>query len=156
MSTRQRGDSLTQLDEAVTLERRERFGIVGLVACRDRAERLGVAPEMIAMPAFAACAAVLDDAIKVQVRRHDQQWLESARLWVTLVEEPGGKKTPAINAAIAPLHDIEISWREEDVPKLDGYKLQQHLHDQKLKSRKPEDQLDLLFGGSNEPPGSLG
>ena len=103
------------------------------------------------MPALAACAAVLDDAIKVQVRRHDQQWLESARLWVTLVEEPGGKKTPAINAAIGPLHDIEIAWREEDAPKLDAYKLQQHLHEQKLKSRKPEDQLDLLFGGSTEP-----
>jgi hypothetical protein len=117
----------------------------------DRSERLGVAPEMIAMPALVACAAALDDAYVVQVRRHDQQFVESARLWVAIVEEPGGKKTPAINAAIAPLHEIEISWREGDAARLDAYKLQQHFHEQKLKSRKPEDKLDLLFGCSTEP-----
>jgi hypothetical protein len=105
----------------------------------DRAERTGVAPEMIAMPALAACAAALDDHHVVQVRRHDKQWVESARLWVAIVEQPGGKKTPAINAAMGPLHDIEIAWQNEDRPKFDNYERQQHLYEQQLKSR---DQLN--------------
>jgi hypothetical protein len=82
----------------------------------DRAERLGVKPELIAMPALAVCAAAIDDRVVVQVRRYDQQWHESARIWIAIIEEPGGKKTPAINAAVSALRDIEAVWRSEDAP----------------------------------------
>jgi Bifunctional DNA primase/polymerase, N-terminal/Protein of unknown function (DUF3987) len=87
----------------------------------DRAELLGVDPALIAMPALAACAAVLDDRHVVQVRQHDDQWTESARLWVAVVEEPGGKKTPAIRAALAPAQEIENTWYNEDLPKQAEY-----------------------------------
>jgi hypothetical protein len=97
-------------------------GVAEFVA--DRAERLGVDHAMIAMPLLAVCAAALDDRHVVQVRRHDQQWVESARLWVAIVEEPGGKKTPAIAAAIEPIRAIENRWIEEDTSKLTNYQLE--------------------------------
>jgi hypothetical protein len=99
----------------------------------DRAERLGVKPELIAMPALGVCAAAIDDRVVVQVRRHDQQWLESPRIWVAIIEEPGGKKTPAINAAVSPLRDIETVWRSEDAPALQKYEIDLERHKVKLK-----------------------
>ena len=80
----------------------------------DKAERLGVDPSMIALPALAVCAASLDDRYQIQPQVHDHEWKESARLWLAVVEEAGGKKTPAINSAIAPLNRIEARWAEQD------------------------------------------
>jgi hypothetical protein len=94
----------------------------------DRAERFGVDAALIAMPALVACAGCLDDKHVVQVRRNDQQWVEAARIWVMVIEEAGGKKTPAINAAMAPLRDIENAWRAEDTEKLQEYELQREVH----------------------------
>lgn len=80
----------------------------------DAAERLGVEPAMIAIPALVACAAAIHDDIKIQPRVLDTKWTESARLWVAVVAESGGKKTPAMEAAIRPLKDIEGRWARED------------------------------------------
>jgi hypothetical protein len=119
----------------------------------DKAERLGVTPEMIAMPALAACAAALDDKHVVQVRRNDQQWTESARLWVAIVEEPGGKKTPAIKAALDPLQEIEMAWGKDDAPKFDLYRLQKHSYEQQLKrSKTPADYAQLAFTPEPQKP----
>jgi hypothetical protein len=101
----------------------------------DRAERLGVKPELIAMPALAACAAALDDRVVVQVRRYDQQWVESARLWVAVIEEPGGKKTPAISAAVSPLRNIEAAWRSDYAPAFLQYQIDMERYKSKLKER---------------------
>src|SRR4051794_35251102 len=57
----------------------------------DKAERLGVDPAMIALPALAVCAGCIDDRHVVQVRRNHQEWVESPRLWVMIIDEPGGK-----------------------------------------------------------------
>ena len=81
-----------------------------------------------------------------------QQFVESARLWVALVEEPGGKKTPAINAATQPLRDIERAWLDQDAPKFDIYNLQKHSYDQLKNSRKPEDQLQFSFTPEPQKP----
>jgi hypothetical protein len=106
----------------------------------DRAERLGVDPALIAMPALAVCAVALDDRHVVQVRQYDDQWTESARLWVAIVEEPGGKKTPAIRAALAPAQEIENAWYNEDTPKQAVYtmRLEGYREDVKKFSKKQE------------------
>lgn len=80
----------------------------------DTAERMGVDPAMIAIPALAVCAAALHDGITIQPRVHDTKWTESARLWLAMVAEPGSRKTPAINAATRPLREIEGRWQQED------------------------------------------
>ena len=70
---------------------------------RKQAEVMGTDPAGVAMACLTVCAAAIPDGLKVQVKRHDQGWTQSARLWTALVGNPSAKKTPAINAASAPL-----------------------------------------------------
>ena len=94
----------------------------------DKAERLGVDTSMIALPALAVCASALDDFFRVQPKAFDAEWTESARLWVAVVEEAGGKKTPAIDAAVAPLRTIEAGWTEADASLLAAYDLEEKVY----------------------------
>jgi len=120
---------------------------------KDRAGRLGVDPAMIAMPALAVCAAALDDRHVVQVRRYDQQWVESARLWVAIVEEQGDKKTPAINAAVGAAHEIESIWMDEDAPKLTRHLVEQDAYQEERKkaAKLPDIERELWSLLSNPP-----
>jgi hypothetical protein len=117
----------------------------------DRAERLGVKPELIAMPALAVCAAAIDDRVVVQVRRYDQQWLESPRIWVAIIEEPGGKKTPAINGAVSALRDIEVVWRSEDAPALQKYEIDLERYKAQLKKHCSDTDADDASSGFLQP-----
>ena len=83
----------------------------------DAAERLGVEPSMVAIPALVVSAAALDDGIQIQPREHDTEWTESGRLWAAVITPPGGRKTPAINTALKPYHKIEERWQTEDAAK---------------------------------------
>ena len=68
---------------------------------KDAAERMGVTPEMIAIPAVAVAAGAVPDEFMIQPKEHDTTWKESARLWVGMIADPGQKKTPALKAAVA-------------------------------------------------------
>lgn len=70
-------------------------------------EMMGADPAGIAAAALGACAAAIPDRIKLQVKRHDPYWLESARIWVALVGSPSTKKSPIISAATGPICKID-------------------------------------------------
>ncbi len=70
---------------------------------RTQAGMIGVDPGGIAMAALTVCAGAIPDAIKLQVKRHDPDWLESPRLWTALVGNPSTRKSPIISAASRPL-----------------------------------------------------
>jgi hypothetical protein len=73
---------------------------------------MGVDPGGLAMAALAVCAAALPDHTQLQVKRHDPNWLEAARLWVGLIGNPSTKKTPVILRATKPLKRIDAEmWR---------------------------------------------
>lgn len=67
----------------------------------------------IAVSALAVCAAAIPDKIKLQVKRHDAGWLESARIWVSLVGPPSSKKSPILAAAVRPLRRIDTELARE-------------------------------------------
>lgn len=94
----------------------------------DVAVRLGVDPAMVALPMLATCAGCIDDRIHLLPLQHDTSWRESARLWIALVADSGQKKTPAINAALAPLRAIEREWMATDTDALRRYEEQQAIH----------------------------
>ncbi|MGU3493673.1 DUF3987 domain-containing protein [Xanthobacteraceae bacterium A53D] len=73
----------------------------------ERAEQMGVDAGGLAMAALVTCAAAIPDDIKLQVKRHDPDWRESARLWVALIGNPSTKKTPTISTAVRPLREID-------------------------------------------------
>jgi hypothetical protein len=78
----------------------------------DEAELMGVDPSGLAMAALTVCAAALPDHTQLQVKRHDPNWLEAARLWVGLIGNPSTKKTPIILRATKPLKRLDAElWR---------------------------------------------
>ncbi|WLB58004.1 DUF3987 domain-containing protein [Bradyrhizobium japonicum] len=70
-------------------------------------ELMGVDPGGLAAAALAVCAAAIPDSIRLRVKRHDPNWLESARLWVAPIGDPSTKKSPLISAAAAPLKRLD-------------------------------------------------
>jgi hypothetical protein len=61
----------------------------------------------IAAGALAVCAAAIPDDIKVQVKRHNPDWQEAARLWVALVGPVSSMKTPIMATVVRPLRSID-------------------------------------------------
>jgi hypothetical protein len=73
----------------------------------DRAVTLGADESGLAVTALAVCAGAIPDAIQLQPKRHDREWVESARLWGLLIGDPSTMKTPIILAAAKPLKLID-------------------------------------------------
>jgi hypothetical protein len=85
---------------------------------RDQAQLIGLDPAVIGMSALAICAAAIDDRIRIQPKRFDPTWTESARLWIAISGDPSAKKSPGINKAAGPLRAIDHRWREDSDAKL--------------------------------------
>jgi hypothetical protein len=79
----------------------------------DEADRLGVDPSMLAIPACGVVAAAIDNRIQIQPMEHNTGWLERALLWLLMIAPPGGRKTPAMNKATEPLRGIEQEHRKQ-------------------------------------------
>jgi DNA polymerase I-like protein with 3'-5' exonuclease and polymerase domains len=93
------------LPQGLLPETIERFAV-------DEAELMGVDASGLAMAALTVCAAVLPDHTQLQVKRHDPNWLEAARLWVGLIGNPSTKKTPIILRTTKPLKRLDAElWR---------------------------------------------
>lgn len=74
---------------------------------RVQGELMGADPARLAVAALVTCAAAITDYIRLQVKRHDPTWTESARIWAALVGSPSTKKSPILSAATAPLCRID-------------------------------------------------
>lgn len=80
----------------------------------DQAALMGIDPSFIAMPAIVAAASVIHDGIKLQPKRNDPTWLESARLWVALVGDPSTMKSPAISKATRHVRSLDAKLAEQN------------------------------------------
>ena len=79
----------------------------------EEGDLTGADPSGLAVAALAVCAAALPDHTQLQVKKHDPNWLEAARLWVGLIGNPSTKKTPIILRATKPLKRLDAElWRE--------------------------------------------
>lgn len=88
---------------------------------KDQAELMGVDPAIIGMGALAVTAACLDDRIKIQPKRYDPTWTESARLWITPVGDPSTMKSPGLSKAMTPAFKINDEWRKDADEKWTAY-----------------------------------
>jgi len=96
----------------------------------------------IAVSALAVCAAAIPDKIKLQVKRHNKSWLESARIWVSLVGSPSSKKSPILSAAVSPLRKIDAEMARQYAEQKSRYdKLDK---DEKAKTELPKQTRLLL------------
>jgi hypothetical protein len=84
----------------------------------EESELMGADCGGLALGALAVCAAALPDHTMLQVKKHDPNWLEAARLWVGLIGNPSTKKTPIILRAAKPLKRLDADmWRDYLVAK---------------------------------------
>ena len=80
---------------------------------RIQADQMGADPAGLAMAALAVCSAAIPDRIALQVKRHDPNWRESARIWVALIGDPSTKKSPIMGAALRPINAIDTRLFQE-------------------------------------------
>lgn len=94
----------------------------------DCGQLIGVDPALVAIPALVACAAALHDDIKIQPKRHETGWRESARLWCAVVGQPSVRKTPAIMRGTSRLRHIDADLARENQRQAADYadQLEQH------------------------------
>jgi Protein of unknown function (DUF3987)/Primase C terminal 2 (PriCT-2) len=80
-------------------------------------ETMGADPAGLAMAALTVCGAAITDDIKLQMKKHSEDWNESARFWTALVGLPSFKKTPAMMAAAKALrkrdHELLRQYQSE-------------------------------------------
>ena len=87
----------------------------------DRSTTMGCDMSGIAVGALAVCAGAIPDDIKLQPKRNDTEWLESARLWVLQIGDPSIMKTPSISAATKPLRRIDSEMAHEYQKAMDAW-----------------------------------
>ncbi|WP_211620948.1 DUF3987 domain-containing protein [Halomonas sp. PGE1] len=102
----------------------------------DQAELLGVDPGIIGMAGLTVIAACIDDRIRIQPKRFDPTWTESARIWSAPVGDPSAMKSPALAKAMNPAKKIDAKWRKEGD---EAYKKYQREHAKWEKRAAKED-----------------
>lgn len=100
-------------------------------------ELIGVDPAMVAIPALVACASALHDDVKIQPKRFETGWTESARLWCAVVGSPSVRKTPAIKRATKRLRKIDHDLADDNARQQAAYSEQmEHFKEAKKEAKK--------------------
>lgn len=73
----------------------------------DISERLNCSIDYVAIAVLAGAGAVLGNSVGVWPKEHDETWIVHPSLWGGIVGSPGSMKTPALNAALKPVHELE-------------------------------------------------
>jgi hypothetical protein len=105
----------------------------------EQGELMGADCSGLALSALAVCAAALPDHTMLQVKKHDPNWLEAARLWVGLIGNPSTKKTPIILRTAKPLKRLDAEmWREYLAAEeaYDGLSNEERKHAERPKQRR--------------------
>ena len=87
----------------------------------DTATRMGVDPTTVALGAIVTCASVIHDDWRLQPKRHDRTWTESARLWGCIVGDPSTLKSPVVMACTRIIDRMEAESRRQHDDDMDRY-----------------------------------
>lgn len=90
---------------------------------KDQSALLGSDHSIVAMTALVAAAACITDGIKLQPKRMDPTWTESARLWVGVVGDPSTKKSPSISKAVRHVKRLEARLAEKNAAAYGDWKV---------------------------------
>lgn len=118
---------------------------------RDIAERMQVPMDMPASAMVVALAGAVSRRATVQPKRYDTGWVVTPNLWGGVVAPPGYKKSPVIEAAIAPLASIDRDWATAYSAELAEYQESADAHELKLQAHR-ELSKSAIKRGSEAPP----
>ena len=90
---------------------------------KDTSIRMGVDPTSIALGSLVTCASVIHDDWKVQPKRHDKTWTESARVWGCIVGDPSSMKSPVIMACTRVIDRLEADARKRHDADMEIYEI---------------------------------
>jgi hypothetical protein len=79
---------------------------------QDIADRMQCPLDFVAIPAIVALGSVIGRKVGIRPQQKTD-WLEVPNLWACIVGPPGTMKSPAVKAALAPLHRLEHEARKE-------------------------------------------
>ncbi len=108
----------------------------------DRAARaIGCDVSMVAVPMLAVLASLVGNSRRVSIKR---RWNEPSILWTATVLKSGGGKSPAFDAAIEPLQQIQHELIQRFTRERDAYETAKLTYDRDLAKWKR--------GSGDEPP----
>ena len=117
----------------------------------DQSEIVGSDPGIIAISALVACAAVANDAIRLQPRLRDPTWTERPCLWGAFVGDPSVKKTPAVRRAISHVKRMDMDEGERSAAAMAQYRTDAKIH-AKAEARYVKAAADGSAGTAPTPP----
>ena len=80
----------------------------------DVSDRVGAPPAFAVVSALAAISGAIGSKLRIQPKEFDSGWTEPAFLWFGIVEAPGGRKSPIIAQATAPLSAADARKAKQD------------------------------------------
>lgn len=121
----------------------------------DTSIRMGVDPTTVALGSVVTCASVIHDDWRIQPKRHDRTWTESARLWGCIVGDPSSMKSPVIMACTRVIDRLEAESRRRHNADMEIYE-ERHATWKKAKNteepepRRPKLSRYLVEGATME------
>ena len=80
---------------------------------KEAAAAIGCDPAMVAVPMLAAGGGCIGSTRRIGIKR---KWEEPAIVWAAIVAPSGSHKSPALDAAIDPIRDIQRGWMKDRRP----------------------------------------
>ncbi|WGT48906.1 DUF3987 domain-containing protein [Thioclava nitratireducens] len=91
----------------------------------SESRRKGVPKAFAAAAALSAVAGALGNGLTICPRLRDTDWRVPCCLWVALVDDPGGGKSPIISAALRPLRELDGERFRAAKPALERWEAEQ-------------------------------
>ena len=101
----------------------------------DTAERMQCPPDFVAVSAICALSAVIGNKVRVRPKANDD-WEVVPNVWGAIIGRPSAMKSPSMKAALAPLHALEASYREQFEGEREHYQAELELADIAARSAK--------------------
>ena len=93
----------------------------------DIADRMQVPIDFVVAPLLVALGAVIGRRALIQPKTNDSSWRFPPNLWGGIVGRPARKKTPAIDAALAPLRRLEHEAQVQNAEMKEAYEAELEL-----------------------------
>ena len=88
---------------------------------RDVTERMQVPMDYPATVTLLCLAGAVNRRAVIQPKANDTGWVVVPNLWGGIIAPPGFMKSPVIQAATRPLHQIQTEWRQEQEKAIEEY-----------------------------------
>jgi len=113
------------------------------------ARAIGCDETHVAVPLLSGAAAAIGNSRAIQLKRG---WTEPAILWTAIIGESGTQKSPALRAALRPVHKRQKELNDEYKAKREEYKIRLAEYEEQLRSWKRPPRGNALLTEKPQKP----